>query len=75
VVGGKVIGELLDELEVLSQTHLAGRILATTTPTRLIALPVDALDALLVKDRHFARKVLELETRRLKHFVGGGKME
>jgi len=70
-----VIGELLDELEVLSQTHLAGRILATTTPTRLIALPVDALDALLVKDRHFARKVLELETRRLKHFVGGGKME
>ncbi|MEN9251997.1 MAG: cyclic nucleotide-binding domain-containing protein [Thermostichales cyanobacterium HHBFW_bins_127] len=68
-----VIGELLDELEVLSQTHLAGRIIATETPTRIIALPVDALDAILLHDRHFARKVLELETRRLKHFVGSGK--
>ncbi|GAB4215886.1 MAG: hypothetical protein OHK0012_17010 [Synechococcales cyanobacterium] len=64
-----VVGELLDELEVLSQSHLVGRIVATATPTRLLAVPVDALDSILLRDPHFGRRVLELESHRLKQMI------
>lgn len=59
-------GKMLDELEVLTHTHLAGTIVAQSTPTRILAIPVEAFDDLLDRDRHLARKVLELESIRLK---------
>lgn len=66
VVSSLLPGKMLDELEVLTHTHLAGTIVAQCTPTRILAIPVQAFDDLLDRDRHLARKVLELESIRLK---------
>jgi CRP-like cAMP-binding protein len=62
-------GRVLDELEVLSQGRQAGRITAKATPTRILAIPVDAFDTLLDRDHDFARRVLKLESARLQQIV------
>lgn len=36
---------------------------------RILAIPVDSFDALLDRDRDFARRVLELESRQLQRFI------
>jgi CRP-like cAMP-binding protein len=58
-------GQTLDELEVLAYRDLENTILADSDPTRILAIPVDAFDALLDKDPDFARRVLALESQRL----------
>uniref|UniRef100_B8HN87 Cyclic nucleotide-binding protein n=1 Tax=Cyanothece sp. (strain PCC 7425 / ATCC 29141) TaxID=395961 RepID=B8HN87_CYAP4 len=62
-------GELLDELEVLGHTEQVGTITAQVTPTRILAVPVDTFDDLLERDSDFARRVLELESRRLRQLL------
>ncbi|MFM7885740.1 MAG: cyclic nucleotide-binding domain-containing protein [Pseudanabaena sp.] len=61
-----VSGKVLDELEVLTHTNLTGTITAKSSPTRVLAIPVDAFDDLMERDRNLALKVLELESIRLK---------
>jgi CRP-like cAMP-binding protein len=64
-----VPGQVLDELEVLSHTQLASTIVAKAVSTRILAVPVDAFDDLLEGDRDFARRVLEMESRRLQQVL------
>jgi Cyclic nucleotide-binding domain/4Fe-4S binding domain len=64
-------GQMLDELEVLSHSHLANTIVATATPTRILALPVDTFDDIFDRDPDFARRILELESRHLQRLVQG----
>ncbi|HBC43155.1 MAG TPA: cyclic nucleotide-binding protein [Pseudanabaena sp.] len=61
-----VSGKVLDELEVLTHTNLTGTITAKSSPTRVLAIPVDTFDDLMQRDRNLALKVLELESIRLK---------
>lgn len=61
-----VSGKVLDELEVLTHTNLTGTITAKSSPTRVLAIPVDTFDDLMERDRGLALKVLELESGRLK---------
>jgi CRP-like cAMP-binding protein len=46
-----------------------GTIVAKAPLTRVLAIPVEAFDDLLVRDRHLAMKVLELESVRLKSLL------
>jgi len=62
-------GQTLDELEVLSHSDLENTIVAASTKTRILAIPVDAFDDLLDRDPDFARRVLELESRQLQRLV------
>jgi CRP-like cAMP-binding protein len=62
-------GRILDELEVLSHTQQASTIVATAPSTRILAIPVDAFDDLLERDRDFARRVLEMERDRLRKLM------
>ncbi|MBW4623073.1 MAG: Crp/Fnr family transcriptional regulator [Cyanosarcina radialis HA8281-LM2] len=62
-------GQILDELEVLSHVEQTGTIVATAASTRILAIPVDALDDLLERDGDFARRVLEMESRRLQQLL------
>jgi Cyclic nucleotide-binding domain len=62
-------GRVLDELEVLSHTQQASTIVATAPSTRILAIPVDAFDDLLERDRDFARRVLAMESDRLRHLT------
>jgi hypothetical protein len=62
-------GQMLDELEVLTHSHLENTIVADAQNTRILAVPVDAFDDLLEHDPDFARRVLELESRRLQQVV------
>jgi Cyclic nucleotide-binding domain/4Fe-4S binding domain len=62
-------GCILDELEVLSHSTLTNTIVATATPTRILALPVDTFDDMFDRDPDFARRVLELESRHLQQLV------
>lgn len=62
-------GRVLDELEVLSHSTLTNTIVATATPTRILALPVDTFDDMFDRDPDFARRVLELESRHLQQLV------
>ncbi len=62
-------GQVLDELEVLSHSQQSGTIVATSTPTRLLAIPVDTFDDLLDRDSDLARRVLELESRHLQQLL------
>lgn len=64
-----VPGQVLDELEVLSHAQQTSTIVATAQPTRILAIPVDAFDDLLARDRDFARRVLEMESRRLQQIL------
>jgi Cyclic nucleotide-binding domain/4Fe-4S binding domain len=62
-------GRVLDELEVLSHSNLTNTIVATSTPTRILALPVDMFDDMFDRDPDFARRILELESRHLQQLV------
>jgi len=66
VVSSLLQGKVLDELEVLTHTNLTGTITAKSSPTRVLAIPVDSFDNLLDSDRNLAMKVIELESVRLK---------
>uniref|UniRef100_UPI0025E7F049 cyclic nucleotide-binding domain-containing protein n=1 Tax=Chamaesiphon sp. GL140_3_metabinner_50 TaxID=2970812 RepID=UPI0025E7F049 len=71
------LGQTLDELEVLAHSDSQNTIVATGDFTRILAVPVAAFDDLLVggasrnenRDRDFARRVLELESRQLQRFM------
>ncbi len=69
IVSSLLPGRVLDELEVLAHSEQTGTIVAQSTPTRILAIPVDAFDDLLDRDADFARNVLELESRRLQQIV------
>jgi hypothetical protein len=62
-------GRVLDELEVLSHSNLTNTIVATDTPTRILALPVDLFDDMFDRDPDFARRILKLESRHLQQLV------
>ncbi|NJN59345.1 MAG: cyclic nucleotide-binding domain-containing protein [Leptolyngbyaceae cyanobacterium SL_5_9] len=64
-----VPGQILDELEVLSHAEQVGTIVAKATVTRILAIPVDTFDDLLDQDSDFARRVLEMESRRLQQLI------
>ncbi|NMF60147.1 cyclic nucleotide-binding domain-containing protein [Pseudanabaena yagii] len=65
-ISNLVSGKVLDELEVLTHTNLTGTITAKSSPTRVLAIPVDTFDDLMERDHSLALKVLELESIRLK---------
>jgi hypothetical protein len=58
-------GQVLDELEVLSHGTTENTIVAETSGTRVLAVPVDCFDTTLEHDPDFARRVLALESRQL----------
>jgi hypothetical protein len=62
-------GFVLDELEVLSHSNSVSKIVAQAEHNRVLAIPVDELDDLLDHDHDFARRVLEMETRRLQQVM------
>ena len=62
-------GQVLDELEVLSHSASESTIVAESTGTRVLAVPVDSFDATLERDPEFARRVLELESRQLQRLT------
>jgi hypothetical protein len=62
-------GQVLDELEVLTQSASENTIVAETAGTRVLAVPVDSFDATLEQDPDFARRVLALETRQLQRIT------
>ncbi|MFM1799398.1 MAG: hypothetical protein RLZZ117_1676 [Cyanobacteriota bacterium] len=62
-------GEVLDELEVLTHSATESSIVAELAGTRVLAVPVDSFDAMLEHDPDFARRVLDLETRRLQRLT------
>jgi hypothetical protein len=63
------LGQTLDELEVLAHSDSQNTIVAKGDFTRILAVPVTAFDDLLDRDRDFARRVLELESRQLQRFM------
>jgi CRP-like cAMP-binding protein len=63
------LGQTLDELEVLARSDSKNTIVAEGDFTRILAVPVNAFDDLLDRDRDFARRVLELESRQLQRFM------
>ncbi len=63
-------GQTLDELEILAHSESKNTIVADSNVTRILAVPVDAFDDLLDRDRDFSRRVLELESRQLQRFMG-----
>lgn len=62
-------GQMLDELEVLTHSNAENTILADSSETRVLALPVDAFDDLLDRDPDLARRILELESRQLQRLT------
>ncbi len=65
-------GQVLDELEVLTHSAVESTIVAEMDGTRVVAVPVDSFDAMLERDPDFARRVLDLETRRLRRLTREG---
>jgi CRP-like cAMP-binding protein len=63
------LGQTLDELEVLAHSDSTNTIVANSDGTRILAVPVNAFDDLLDRDRDFSRRVLELESRQLQRFM------
>lgn len=62
-------GQVLDELEVLSHGTTENTIVAETSGSRVLAVPVDCFDTTLERDPDFARRVLALETRQLRRIT------
>ncbi|MFQ3613265.1 MAG: cyclic nucleotide-binding domain-containing protein [Cyanobacteriota bacterium] len=71
VISSLLPGQILDELEVLSHGRQSGRITATHSPTRLLAIAVDDLDRILERDPDLSRRILEWESRRLQQLLHG----
>jgi hypothetical protein len=69
IISNLLPGQILDELEVLSHGKQSGKITAQSTPTKLLAIAVDTFDAILDKDHDFARRVLEMESNRLREII------
>jgi CRP-like cAMP-binding protein len=53
----------------LAHSDSKNTIVAEGDFTRILAVPVSAFDDLLDRDRDFARRVLELESRQLQRFM------
>ncbi|MER3433850.1 MAG: hypothetical protein C4288_10545 [Leptolyngbya sp. ERB_1_1] len=66
-------GQMLDELEVLTHSNSENTITAGDETTRIVAVPIDALDDLLDHDPDFARRILELESQQLQRLVKTGQ--
>ena len=66
-------GQTLDELDVLTHSNSENTIIADSEKTRVIAIPIDAVDDLLDHDLDFARRILELESRQLQRLVKSGQ--
>jgi hypothetical protein len=64
-----LLGQMLDELEVLSHSVLSNTIVATAPRTRILALPIDTFDDIFDRDPDFARRILELESYHLRQLV------
>jgi hypothetical protein len=60
---------LVEQPYPLATTLFWGAIVAEGDFTRILAVPVSAFDDLLGRDRDFARRVLELESRQLQKFM------
>jgi hypothetical protein len=73
IISSLLPGQILDELEVLSHEKQAGNIIAKTTPTKILAIAVDTFDEILEEDQEFSRRILELETSRLKQIINWEK--
>ncbi len=69
VISSLLPGQILDELEVLSHGRQSGRITATHTPTRLLAIAIDDLDLILERDPDLSRRILEWESSRLQQLL------
>ncbi len=69
IISNLLPGQILDELEVLSHGKQAGKIIAKITPTKILAIAIDTFDDILEKDQEFSRRILELETNRLKQII------
>jgi CRP-like cAMP-binding protein len=69
IISSLLPGQILDELEVLSHEKQAGKIIAKTTPTKILAIAVDTFDNILGEDQEFSRRILELESSRLKQVI------
>jgi len=66
IISSLIPGQILDELEVLSHEKQSGKIIAKSSPTKILAIAVDTFDEILEEDYEFSRRILELETSRLK---------
>jgi CRP-like cAMP-binding protein len=62
-------GQTLDELEVLAHSESQNTIIAESSDTRILAIPIDAFDDFLDHDHDFARRVLALESRQLQRLM------
>ena len=62
-------GQALDELQVIGHSNFTNTIWSEHDNTRILAVPVDAFDALLDLDRDFARRVLTLESQRIQQLM------
>ncbi|WP_017292855.1 cyclic nucleotide-binding domain-containing protein [Geminocystis herdmanii] len=69
IISSLLPGQILDELEVLAHEKQSGKIIAKTTPTKILAIAVDTFDEILEQDQEFSRRILELETSRLKQII------
>ena len=62
-------GQILTELNLLDSTEYLGSIIATAPGTRILVINLDTFNNLLCQDSGFARRVLEMESRRLKQLI------
>ncbi|BAQ63602.1 cyclic nucleotide-binding domain-containing protein [Geminocystis sp. NIES-3709] len=69
IISSLLPGQILDELEVLSHGKQSGKIIAKTNPTKILAVAIDSFDDILEEDHEFSRRILELETNRLKQLI------
>ncbi|BAQ62543.1 cAMP-binding proteins - catabolite gene activator and regulatory subunit of cAMP-dependent protein kinases [Geminocystis sp. NIES-3708] len=69
IISSLLPGQILDELEVLSHGKQSGKIIAKTTPTKILAIAIDSFDSILEEDQEFSRRILELESSRLKQLI------
>jgi CRP-like cAMP-binding protein len=61
--------QILTELNLLDSNEYLGTIIATAPGTRILVINVDTFNDLLCQDAGFARRVLEMESRRLQQLI------
>jgi hypothetical protein len=61
--------QILTELNLLHSNEYLGTIIATAPGTRILVINVDIFNDLLCQDAGFARRVLEMESRRLQQLI------